>query len=310
MTMLICSPLPWIDGTYYSAQRIDQAQGHFHEALEEGVWDQELWTLRPRHVVYPLQITPPGTRYRKTAGNRLLADWQYQQTRSSRRRGAGEKAMRNAQNRGEHSTVPDFLQALLQPRKPQQRIALPEIRHAHSRGLISRPAMFPTLPDRIPTAPRPSGCGVQMGRTHELARRGFPQTPGNGLPTPPREEARWRHHTATERSASSASWQTPVPTLTRVGMVVYAATLGTGRSTSRHFPDRIPTISRPFPTESRLNPGCPAWSSLRRITVIPDRIPVRSRLHMLQLTAYPGEHIRFRLVIWASVPATRQEGQA
>jgi hypothetical protein len=149
----------------------------------------------------------------------------------------------NTQNWGEDTTVPVSVQALIQPRKPQQRIALPKSRHAHSRDLHSRPAKRPTLPDRIPTTPRPSGRGMQVGRTHELARRGFPQTPGKEVSTPPREEARWRSHTATQRNASSAGWQTPVQVLTCAGMLMVAAAPDAGRSTSRFFSDRIPTLS-------------------------------------------------------------------
>jgi hypothetical protein len=184
----------------------------------------------------------------------------------------------NAPKRSEDTTVPDFLQALIQPRKPQQLIALPKSRHAHSRSLSSRPAKRPTLPDRIPTAPGPSGCGMQVGRTHELARRGFPQTPGKELSTPPREEARWRSHTATQRNASSAGWQTPVQVLTCAGMLMVAAAPDIGRSTSRFFPDRIPTLSRLFPTTSQLTPNCPARNTFRQIPTDSRHFPTISRL--------------------------------
>jgi hypothetical protein len=144
--------------------------------------------------------------------------------------------MRNAQKRSEYSKVPEKAQPLTQPRKPVQRNVLVKIRPAHSRSFRALSAMCPTSPDRIPTASRPAGCGAQVGRTHELERGGFPQTPGAGLPIPPGEEARWRHHAATQRNASSTSWQTPVQALTCVGMVMVAAAPDIGRSTSRFFP--------------------------------------------------------------------------
>ena len=79
----------------------------------------------------------------------------------------------NAQKRAGDNKVPNFLQALIQPCKPMQRIAPSKIQHAHSRSVRPRLAMSSDsarlFPDRFPgaacivfTALSTTAGGVQM----------------------------------------------------------------------------------------------------------------------------------------------------
>ena len=72
----------------------------------------------------------------------------------------------NAQKRGAFNKVPDFLQALVQPHKPAQRIGLPKIQHVHSRGCCSRPARYSDVSRLVPRC-----CLRRLGCANHTNRR-------------------------------------------------------------------------------------------------------------------------------------------
>lgn len=73
--------------------------------------------------------------------------------------------MRQAQKRSGFNKVTDDVQALMQPRKPMQRIALLKIQHAHSRGFRSRPVICSDDSRPFPRCRlRPLGCANHSHR--------------------------------------------------------------------------------------------------------------------------------------------------